>query len=57
MHGFYLNKAKKIMRFDVVISLTAKDRKAVYFEVVEAVRKAFPDYDIQAAMDTDFAEE
>ncbi|MBQ2086376.1 MAG: cation transporter, partial [Oscillospiraceae bacterium] len=28
MHGFYLNKEQKTMRFDVVISFNAKDRKA-----------------------------
>jgi hypothetical protein len=45
------------MRFDIVISFDAKDRKAVYGETVEAVQKEFPDYRLQVAMDTDFAEE
>ena len=57
MHGFYLLKEQKTMRFDVVISFDAKDRRAVYTEVVSDVRKAFPDYELQVAMDTDFAEE
>ncbi len=57
MHGFYLLKDQKAMRFDIVISFEAKDRRAVYAEVVRDVQKAFPDHKLQVAMDTDFAEE
>ena len=57
MHGFYLDKENKTLRFDIVVSFDAQDRKAVYAEVVENVRKAFPDYTLQVAMDTDFSEE
>ena len=57
MHGFYLLKDQKTLRFDVVISLDAKDRRAVFREVIDDVQKAFPDYTLQAAMDTDFSEE
>ena len=57
MHGFYLIKDQKAMRFDIVVSFDAEDRKAVYEEVLADVQKAFPDYTLQVAMDTDFAEE
>ena len=57
MHGFYLLKDKKTLRFDIVISFDAKDRRAVYSEVVADVQKAFPDYELQVTMDTDFTEE
>ncbi len=57
MHGFYLIKEQKTMRFDIVISFDAKDRKEVYRDVVSDVQAAFPDYHLQIAMDTDFAEE
>ena len=57
MHGFYLIKEEKSMRFDIVVSFDAKDRRAVYTDVVNDVQKAFPDYTLQVAMDTDFAEE
>ncbi len=56
LHGFYLIREQKTMRFDLVISLDAKDRRAVYRQVVEEVGKAFPDYTLQVAMDTDFSE-
>ena len=56
IHGFYLDKEEKSMRFDVVISFNAKDRRAVYSEVIADVQQAFPDYQLQIAMDTDFGE-
>ena len=57
MHGFYLLKEQKTMRFDIVISFDAKDRREVYTSVIADVKKAFPDYELQVAMDTDFTEE
>ena len=57
MHGFYLTKDEKKIRFDIVISFDAKDRRSLYNEIVADVQKAFPDYVLQVAMDTDFAEE
>ena len=57
MHGFYLIKDQKAMRFDIVVSFDAEDRKAVYEDVLADVQQAFPDYTLQVAMDTDFAEE
>ena len=57
IHGFYLLKKQKSMRFDIVISFDAGDRRAVYKDVVDDVQKAFPNYELQVAMDTDFSEE
>lgn len=57
MHGFYLIKDKKALRFDLVISFDAEDRRAVYAAAVGDVQKAFPGYTLQTTMDTDFAEE
>ena len=57
IHGFYLTEDQKTMRFDVVVSFDAADRKTVCREVTENVQKEFPDYRLQVTMDTDFAEE
>ena len=57
IHGFHLKKDQKSMRFDVVISFDAENRRAVWEAVAADVQKAFPDYELQVAMDTDFAEE
>ena len=57
IHGFYLVKEEKTMRFDIVVSFDAKDRRALYSEVVSDVQKAFPDYTLQVVMDTDYSED
>ena len=56
MHGFYLSEEEKSIRFDLVISFEAENRRAAFEEAVADVQKAFPDYTLQTAMDTDFAE-
>ena len=57
IHGFYMDKEKKTMRFDIVVSFDAEDRRAVYRKVIEAVGKEYPGYEMQVAMDTDFSED
>ncbi len=56
VHGFNLNQKEKVIRFDFVVSFDAEDRRAVYRQVLETVQKAYPDYTLQVAMDTDFSE-
>lgn len=57
IHGFYLDKIEKTIRFDIVVSFDAKDRGKVYQEVLEKVKEAYPEYTLQVVMDTDFSEE
>ena len=57
IHGFYYDEAEKKIRFDIVVSFSAPDRHQVYSEVCADVQKAYPDYTLQVAMDTDFSEE
>lgn len=57
MHGFNYDKSEKLIRFDIVVSFDAPDRRKVYKEVCEAVQNAYPDYKLQVAMDIDFSEE
>ncbi|MBR4782259.1 MAG: cation transporter [Lachnospiraceae bacterium] len=56
MHGFYLDKVEKTVRFDIVVSFDADDRSAVYRNVCEKIQKEYPDYTLQIALDTDFSE-
>ena len=56
LHGFYLNKEEKTMRFDLVVSFDAEDRRQVLQEIREEVQKEFPDYELQIILDTDFSE-
>ena len=57
MHGFYIDREARTMRFDIIISFDAADRRAVYREVCAQVQSAYPDYALQVGMDTDFSEE
>jgi len=57
MHGFYLTKEEKSIRFDIVVSFNAKDRRAVYDAILADVGKEFPGYQLNVVMDTDFTEE
>lgn len=56
MHGFHLNKEKKQIRMDLVISFDSEDRFRTFHDVMSKVRSSYPDYSFQAAMDTDFTE-
>lgn len=57
IHGFYMDKEKKTLRFDIVVSFDAEDRRTVYGKVMEAVGKEYPEYELQVAMDTDYSED
>lgn len=56
MHGFYLNEAEKKVRFDVIVSFDAPDRKAACRKVEAAAAALYPDYSFQIAMDADFSD-
>ena len=56
MHGFYLTKETKTIRFDVVVSFDAPDRRNTYNQIIADVKETFPDFELQVALDTDFSE-
>ena len=55
-HGFYLDTDKKTMRFDIVVSFAAGDRRIVYQEVVKKIKNKYPDYSVIVGMDLDYNE-
>ena len=56
MHGFFMDKEEKLLRFDIIVSFDAGDRRQVYREACEKVQREYPDYTLQVAMDMDFSE-
>ncbi|MBQ7502133.1 cation transporter, partial [bacterium] len=56
MHGFYINNIEKTLRFDIVVSFDAEDRRALYWNIYKEIQDAFPGYGLQIIMDTDFSE-
>ena len=57
MHGFYVDFEEKKMRFDLVVSFDAPSRQEAFGKAYADVQQAFPDFEIQAIMDTDFSEQ
>lgn len=55
MHGFYIDREEKTIRFDVVISFDAPDRAKAYRSIVADVAAKYPGYTLDVAMDTDFS--
>ncbi len=56
IHGFYLDEEKKTIRYDVVVSFDSPNRTKTYHKTIEEVQKAYPEYRIYGALDTDFSE-
>lgn len=56
MHGFFVDEDEKIMRFDIIVSFDSPNMKVMYNHVVDDVRRAFPDYDVQVQFDFDISD-
>lgn len=56
IHGFYYDEKNKSIRFDMVISFDAIDRKEAYRTAVDAIKKKYPEYTFNIGMDTDYNE-
>lgn len=56
MHGFYVDEVNHLMRFDIIVSFESPDMKSIFAHVVQDVKEAFPDYDVQVTFDTDISD-
>jgi cation diffusion facilitator family transporter len=56
MHGFYLDRAEKTIRFDIIISFDAKNRRQLYRDIQKEISAVFPGYDIQIQLDADISD-
>lgn len=56
MHGFFIDEVEKKMRFDIIVSFDSPNMQAMYDHVVNDVREAFPDYDVQVQFDFDISD-
>ena len=56
VHGFYLDREEKNIRFDLVISFDAPNRRETYEQAKARVQALYPDYTLTVTMDTDFSE-
>ena len=56
IHGFYLNKEKGFVNFDIVISFDAPDRKKLFEEIVKALSEQYPQYQFNLNLDVDLSD-
>lgn len=54
-HGFYVDVEKKEMTFDVVMSFNIKPTEGIQI-IYKEIKKAYPEYDIQIALDVDVSD-
>ncbi len=56
IHGFYLSKEDKLIKFDIIISFDAKDREEQFKEIREKISKKYPDFKIHMNLDADLSD-
>ena len=56
MHGFYIDEEEKTMRFDMIVSFDSLNMQQLFMHVVDDVKAAFPEYDVQVQFDTDISD-
>ncbi len=56
MHGFYLNKAEKIINFDIIIDYDDENKANTYKEIYDKIQEIYKEYKIQITMDFDVSE-
>ena len=56
MHGFFLDKKDKTMKFDIIISYDAQNREQLYKEIMKKVAASFPEYTPQVQLDFDISD-
>ena len=53
IHGFYVDKEKSNVFFDLIIDFGAKDKKKVEADIVEKLKEKFPEYNYNIILDPD----
>ena len=56
MHGFYIDLVDKTMNFEAVLEFGVRSMESFRTELLEKVKKAYPEYDIQINVLHDFTE-
>lgn len=56
IHGFFADPVEKTMRFDVIVDYAAPSAKAVHTAILEELRSAYPDYNINVTLDVDISD-
>lgn len=52
-HGFYLDEKINLIRFDIILDYSVKNRKEIYKIILDEVKKLYPEYEIYIKVDID----
>ena len=56
IHGFYVDKEKSNVFFDLIIDFEAKDKKKIEAEIVSKLKNKFPEYNYNIILDPDITD-
>ena len=56
VHGFYVDKVKKNVYFDLIIDFDEKNKEQVLAEITSKMKKEYGEYNFNAILDTDFSD-
>lgn len=56
MHGFYIDKEKKFVTFDIIIDFSEEDKIGILNEIKGSLKKDYPEYEFNINLDRDFSE-
>ena len=56
VHGFYVDKSKNNVFFDLIIDFSAKDKNIIKNEIVEKLKEKYPKYNYNVIIDSDITD-
>ena len=56
IHGFYVDKEKSNVFFDLIIDFDAKDKEKIRQEIIEKMKEKFPEYSYNIIIDPDITD-
>ena len=56
MHGFYVDKERRQIRFDIVVDFAAPNREEVYADICAEVARCYPAYAPVITLDADISD-
>ncbi len=55
-HGFFVDKTKKIVYFDLIIDFECKDKKGLRDEIIDKIKEKHPEYEYYVVIDSDLTD-
>ena len=56
VHGFYVDEEAKFVNFDLIVGYDDPNRQATFKTVVDSMKRQFPEYRINAVLDSDISD-